>query len=119
MRRSYDRDYDRGDYGPGFVPPLWPGWYSPGFFGAVPSLGFGLGYPPAPYPPFRPRYDRDFSPRRPEESSMYGRGGDRAVRRWAQRYGYDVGYAIPPRPSAGARGGYDRPYRGYDCPFRG
>lgn len=33
----------------------------------------------------------------PRQSPLYGRGGDRAVREWAARHGYDVGYTIQPR----------------------
>jgi hypothetical protein len=35
--------------------------------------------------------------RPPEESPSFGEGGDEQLRRWAQRQGYDAGYAIPPR----------------------
>lgn len=34
----------------------------------------------------------------PRQSPLYGRGGDRAVQAWARSRGYDVGYAIQPRP---------------------
>ena len=33
----------------------------------------------------------------PRESPLYGRGGDRAVREWARRRGYDVEHTIRPR----------------------
>lgn len=52
-------------------------------------------------------YGRDFGPARgydrhpqglpPRQSPLYGRGGDRAVREWAQRRGYDVEHTIRPR----------------------
>lgn len=35
--------------------------------------------------------------RRPEQSPTYGRGGDRAARRWSRRYGYEMEGAIRPR----------------------
>lgn len=47
------------------------------------------------------RYASEYLRRPPEESPTYGRGGDRAVQRWAQRYGYDLTYRVEPR-----RGGF-------------
>jgi hypothetical protein len=92
----YDRDFGRyftpvpGAAGYpsarwGWGPIGWAAW-GPGMelspFAGVPYHDFGEPYPPR---------------RRPEESPTYGRGGDRAVRRWASRYGYDEGYEIHPR----------------------
>ncbi len=46
----------------------------------------------------RPRYDRDHHGGVPPwQSPLYGRGGDRAVREWARRRGYDVEHTIQPR----------------------
>jgi hypothetical protein len=39
--------------------------------------------------------------REPRESPAYGRGGDRALQRWARRYGYDMGYEVQPRGRRG------------------
>ncbi|HEX8452594.1 MAG TPA: hypothetical protein VF647_10885 [Longimicrobium sp.] len=103
--RGYDRGqgrYDRGyqgapprpDYGPPvpfpFVPFGWDPMMGPM---AWPMLPYGAEGMPAP----GPRYDRGYHipPRR---SPAYGRGGDRALRAWADRYGYDVEFSIPPRP---------------------
>jgi hypothetical protein len=79
-----------------FGPPL------PFPFGYDPSMGplgamapMGLPYvPPAP----RRRYDESFHREHPPRMSpAYGRGGDRALRAWADRFGYDVEFSIPPR----------------------
>jgi hypothetical protein len=96
-RRGYDQGYGR-DYGPydatGWMPfALAPLGWAPGLGWA--GWGPGAGFvPPAP-----PPYGRDYAPRRvsPEQSPMYGRGGDRALRRWAERYGYDFEYTLRPR----------------------
>jgi hypothetical protein len=54
------------------------------------------------------RYPDRLTPRRsPRESEAYGRGGDRAARRWAERYGYDIEFSIRP----GDRPRYDRDWR--------
>ena len=55
----------------------------------------------------RSSYGRDFGPPRgydaqkrsvpPRQSPLYGRGGDRALREWARRRGYDVEHTIRPR----------------------
>lgn len=103
-RPPYDRGYRAYDDGPfprrGPGPDGGPydatGWapfaFSP--FGFDPTLGWagwgaGTGYVPPPPP----------DPRRvpPRRSPAYGRGGDRELRRWAERYGYDVEYTIRPR----------------------
>lgn len=98
----YDRDYDQdyGRYGTPFpgtrgYPSARFGWGPIGWAGMGPGLGYeGLDG--------TPWYGsgRDYGPprRRPEESPTYGRGGDRAVRQWGQRYGYDMEYTIRPRP---------------------
>jgi hypothetical protein len=47
-------------------------------------------------------YSYDYEYRRPpEQSPAYGRQGDREVRRWANRYGYDEGFEINPNQSGG------------------
>jgi hypothetical protein len=59
-------------------------------------------------------YDYQYRRRAPEESPFYGRDADRGVRRWANRYGYDMQYEIQPRGGgygdnqrgSGDRGGY-------------
>jgi hypothetical protein len=70
-------------------------------FGYDPMMGpmswqmpYGAGMGPAPR---GFRYDRGYRVP-PRQSPAYGRGGDRAVRAWAERYGYDVEFSIPPRP---------------------
>ena len=69
----------------GVDPMMGPlGWELPfahgsGMYGAGP--GYGYHRPPTP----------------PRGSPTHGRGGDRALRKWAQRYGYDVEYSIAPR----------------------
>lgn len=99
-RGRYDRELYRDAGGP------WTAWYPGGFWAGAPMFGWGglegWGWPPlAPvgYGPPPPR-------RSPRESPAYGRGGDRALRRWAERYGYDIEYSIPPRdyPPPGYRG---------------
>ena len=108
IRRGYDRGVQRYDGsfrgrpapwqrpGAAFAaPPPFP--YAP--FGFDPMMGpmawpmpYGYGYAAG------PRYDRAFRTP-PRQSPAYGRGGDRALRAWAERYGYDVEFSIPPRPS--------------------
>ena len=100
--RGYDRGFGRGRYdapyglGPDYGPVPFP--FVP--FGYDPMMGpMAWSVPPA-YGPWGgggPGYDRP--PRvPPRRSPTYGRGGDRALRAWADRYGYDVEYSIPPRP---------------------
>jgi hypothetical protein len=112
-RRRYDRGYDidtrgrRGtrygaDFGrygtpfpgdAGYPSARW-GW------GQIGWMGWGPGMEAWPYASV-PGYGFDGSyrtpRRRPEESPTYGQDADRAVRRWARRYGYDEGYEIRPR----------------------
>jgi hypothetical protein len=103
--RPYDRGYrdapfPRGGRGPGYPPPYdATGWAPFAFtpFAFDPTLGWaGWGGDMGFVPPRRMEEER---PRRipPRESPMYGRGGDRAVRQWAERYGYDVEHTIRPR----------------------
>jgi hypothetical protein len=70
----------------GWGPVGWAGW-GPGLefwpYADAAGYGFAGGFP-------EPR-------RRPEESPTYGAAGDRAVRRWAQRRGYDLPYEVQPR----------------------
>ncbi len=110
-RAAYDRPY----------PPrptdarAWAGWYSdPWGLSPYYPLG-GWAWPSAAYVPVgygRLPYDYgyDYTPRRrAEESPTYGRGGDEAARRWAQRYGYDIEYSMPPQYRSGGRShAYDR-----------
>jgi hypothetical protein len=93
----YDRGYPAGPaprqgLGAEFGPPL-PFPFVP--FGYDPVMG-QTAWPPYPYHGVAPGHDRDdrVPPRR---SPAYGRGGDRALRAWAERYGYDVEFSIPPR----------------------
>ena len=100
--RGYDRGFGRGRYdapyglGPDYGPVPFP--FVP--FGYDPMMG-PMSWP-LPYgaemggarPGFR--YDRDHRVP-PRQSPAYGRGGDRALRAWAERYGYDVEFSIPPR----------------------
>jgi hypothetical protein len=99
-RGGYDRgyDYDETPYGRygtplpgnhGYPSARW-GWGPIGWTGWGPGLSpWPYGAAPADEPGRTPR-------RRPEESPTYGRGGDRMVQRWGQRYGYDVEYTIRP-----------------------
>lgn len=70
----------------GWSPIGWMGW-GPGMefwpYAGLPAYGWNGSY----RPPHRP----------PEESPFYGRRADRALRRWAARYGYDLEYSIEPR----------------------
>jgi hypothetical protein len=59
-----------------------------GWAGLASNPQYGM---PGILPPYEP------PPRRPRESGTYGRGGDRAVREWAARNGYDVEFTIRPR----------------------
>ncbi len=60
-------------------------------------------------------YDYEYRRRPPQESPTYGEGGDQAVQRWAQRYGYDLEHQIQPRQGGGAQGagGYGATGGGY------
>jgi hypothetical protein len=100
----YDRGFGRGRYdapyaglGPDYEPVPFP--FVP--FGYDPMMGpMAWSVPPA-YGPWTGGAGRgpDRGPRvPPRRSPTYGRGGDRALRAWADRYGYDVEYSIPPRP---------------------
>lgn len=109
MPRRYEYDYGRqrhggrpgprydAEYGMGGPFPA-GGWYGPmgpmGWAAWAPGMEFW----PAPwgagnYAPAPPRTRRE----PPRRSPAYGRGGDRTLRRWAERYGYDLEYTIPPR----------------------
>jgi len=114
---GYDRGYGRGFGGGARGYDRGPGRYDRGYQGAPPRPDHG---PPVPFPfvPFGwdpmmgpmawpmlpygaegapgPRYDRGYRVP-PRRSPAYGRGGDRALRAWADRYGYDVEFSIPPR----------------------
>lgn len=99
--RGYDREYggDYGRYGTPFpgargYPTARFGWGPIGWAGLGPDLGYGTLYG-APWYGYGgwnepPR-------RRPDESPAYGRGGDRELRDWGRRYGYDFEYTIRPR----------------------
>jgi hypothetical protein len=108
--RRYDRyDYElrrRAGGGRYDAPGPWTGWY-PGAYGAgAPMFGFA-GMEAWGWPPYAPigRGEPPRSPRRrPRESAAYGRGGDQAVRRWAERYGYDIEYSIRPGREGPGRG---------------
>ncbi|HEX7051895.1 MAG TPA: hypothetical protein VF188_16935 [Longimicrobiales bacterium] len=97
--RDYaDEDFRRGVHRPS-------DWEWGRYYGAP------AGWPP--YEPYAyPPYDYRYVPRLPpEQSPTYGRGGDRAIRRWAQRHGYDAGYVITPRhrPRGRRHGRHGRP----------
>jgi hypothetical protein len=92
-------DYDLGRYGTpfpgaaGYPSARW-GW------GPIGWAAWGPGMEMSPFAgvPYYAGYGEPYQPRRrPEESPTYGRGGDRAARRWAARYGYDEAYEIQPR----------------------
>jgi hypothetical protein len=111
-RRSRGSRYGSSDYQR--ARGTFPGWYPGAYWAGAPMFGWGgmegWGWPS--YGPVGPwRYPADFEPRRtPRESAAYGRGGDEAARRWAERYGYDVEFSIRPRHSNSAphNRGYDR-----------
>lgn len=101
---SYDRHFARGR-------DPFTGWYPGAAWAGAPMFGWG-GMDGWGWPPYVPvgvgRYPDEITPRRdPRESASYGRGGDEAARRWAERYGYDIEYSIHPRD----RGRYDRDWR--------
>jgi len=77
----------------GFPSARW-GWGPIGWAGWGPGMEF---WPYADVPAYGMPVRRSTPRRRPEQSSTYGSGGDREVRRWARRYGYDMGYTIRPR----------------------
>lgn len=103
----YDGGYASGRYGGEGAVPGWPavplgmlGWNPAlGWIGGDPAMGWYPGAFVPPPPPARPE------PRRvaPRESPEYGMGGDRALRNWARRYGYDFEYTIRPRDGGRAR----------------
>jgi hypothetical protein len=103
-RRGYDAGYGRGGYGTGYGPDA-TGWLPFAFtpFAWDPMLGWagwggGMGYVPwsgGPGPRPEPRHVD------PRQSPAYGRGGDQALRRWAERYGYDFEMTIRPRRGRG------------------
>lgn len=111
--RGYDRGWrapwhDAGYYrdapfprrgqgpGPGHSPYDATGWalfaFSP--FAFDPALGWAGWGPGTAYVPPGPPEPRRVPPR---ESGAYGHGGDRELREWAARAGYDVEYTIRPR----------------------
>ncbi|CAN5668472.1 hypothetical protein BH23GEM6_BH23GEM6_20800 [soil metagenome] len=108
-RRSGVRRYGSPDYGARGPAPF-SGWYPGAYWAGVPMFGWAgagdwgwpaqvpVGYGAYPEPPRRS----------PRESGTYGRGGDEAARRWAERYGYDIEYSIQPRQRGNRSGGYDR-----------
>ncbi len=124
--RSYDRSYggDRGRRSAGRYdsrdfggePGPFTGWYPGAYWAGAPMFGWG-GMDGWGWPPYVPagvgRYPEQLTPRRsPRESGTYGRGGDEAARRWAERYGYDIEFSIHPRQrSSGSYGRYDRDWR--------
>jgi hypothetical protein len=93
---------DLGRYGTpfpgaaGYPSARW-GW------GPIGWAGWGMGMEAWPYAAHSGMmaygFDGSAPTRRrpPQESDTYGSGGDRALRRWARRYGYDMGYEIRPR----------------------
>lgn len=117
--------YDRGDYrrgrsgGRGYAerdlggePDPFTGWYPGAYWAGAPMFGWG-GMAGWGWPPYVPvgvgRDPAEYTPRRdPRESATYGRGGDEAARRWAERYGYDIEYSIRPRGGGRAGGPADR-----------
>jgi hypothetical protein len=100
-RARTEQDRYAGDYGRYFTPDpgdagypsaRW-GWGPIGWAGTD-MVGMGL-WPGAGGP--RGETGREPPRRDPRESRAYGRGGDRELRRWAQRYGYDFDHTIRPR----------------------
>jgi hypothetical protein len=120
---NYDRDYDRaagyrrerGQTGWGREGAYDRGYSDRGRWGTSPARGDNAGeyrstrgysawnQPDTAFGGNRYGYDYTYR-RRPEESATYGRGGDQAVQRWAQRYGYDMGYQIQPHGGGSTRG---------------
>jgi hypothetical protein len=110
-RRRPAARYGSGDYDR--VRASFPGWYPGAYWAGAPMFGWGgmegWGWPA--YGPVGPWwYPDDYQPRRrsPRESTAYGRGGDEAARRWAQRYGYDIEFSIRPRPVEPGNPSYGR-----------
>jgi hypothetical protein len=110
-RRRRTGRYESRDYRATQAP--FPGWYPGAYWAGAPMFGWGgmegWGWPA--YGAVGPSwYPQDFQPRRrsPRESAAYGRGGDEAARRWAQRYGYDIEFSIRPRQSEPRHPGYRR-----------
>ena len=86
--RDYGADYtDRGR-------TMGAGWYGGASYGRGVRAGYGVEYR---------------EPLPPRQSPAYGRAGDREVRGWAQRHGYDASYEIQPRSGGGAWGN-QQPY---------
>jgi hypothetical protein len=94
---GYGRDFGR--YGTpmpgaeGYPSARW-GWGPIGWAGMGPAME---AWPYAPIPGYG--FDGSVEPRGkpPRRSETYGRGGDRALQRWARRYGYDMSHQIRPR----------------------
>lgn len=103
----YDTGFGRYDTGSGRYGTPFPGaaGYPSARWGWEPIgwAGWGMGMEAWPYAAHSGMMPYGFSGstrtprRRPDESSTYGRGGDRALQRWARRYGYDLGYEVRPR----------------------
>lgn len=101
MRRYYDRDFRRRDP----MPPPSMAWMPGAFMGAAPM--YGWQWWAGPYAGGRDDMPATLRRQPPRQSPTYGRGGDEAVRRWAQRYGYDLEMELRPRPRRGGRYGRD------------
>jgi hypothetical protein len=119
FRYDYDRGY-RGRRAAGYRDdtrdrmPRPSAWVPGAFLAGAPMYGWGWwggawGWPQDPMIDEYSLREYEASRRvRPEESGTYGRHGDEAARRWAQRYGYDVEMTMrPSRRSPGRRSRYD------------
>jgi hypothetical protein len=99
---AYDREYgarDRGRYDADLGGPAWwtmdPAAMWDPLFGWA-GMPAGTPFGPGPIPGAYRAGPRDGVP--PRRSPLYGEGGDRALQRWARRYGHDFERAIrPPR----------------------
>ena len=86
---AYDTDFAAGEWWIADPSMMWDPLF--GWAGMPPGAPFGPGLVPPP--------GAEWEPRRlpPERSPLYGEGGDRALGRWARRYGHDFERAIRPR----------------------
>ena len=85
---AYDTDFAAGEWWMADPSMMWDPLF--GWAGMPPGAPFGPGLGPPPAARWPGRLPPDRSP-------LYGEGGDRALGRWARRYGHDFERAIRPR----------------------
>jgi hypothetical protein len=112
-RRGRRGGYGSSDYHRSGAP--FPGWYPGAYWAGAPMFGWGgmegWGWPAYDPVGLGPYPDQPGPRRSPRESTAYGRGGDEAARRWAERYGYDIEFSIRPRQHTSQNRRYGRDYR--------